>query len=456
MKMIATIPSKIKIGEQLDTSLGILSLSNGCPASLVIRCLRASLPLVLGSTLMAVAATASDADPTTPETLTSPVVCQAPSQATCNELYSQRSSMVIASEASALMPATTLSDKKEVFWEAVWPIPEDQNLLISDRTINLKLPTSFSGTEIDLVFSEVFSSDTASLNLLSASSFEKVQLANAEINATSEQIDPIAQETVSTAKIPWQFSLEPYLFLPFGVNGDITVRGAEVPIDAGIGDIFDVVVNDLNFAAFGRFEAWKGSWGILLDGTYFNVGSSQTEVINIPPTLQGQLPAQVTIEADVGTSYTKIDLAGAYRFGDRKLPEAQATAKTEFDLSPFVFDAIAGLRLYFFNNDLVLTDDLGGRLEFNQSRTIPEPMIGGRARWNLSPKLAVLAGASMSGFGIGDLTFSVDGQAGIDWLFSGNTSLLASYRLAYVNYDREDSGLDLLTHGPTLGVKFRF
>jgi hypothetical protein len=274
---------------------------------------------------------------------------------------------------------------------------------------------------------------------------------------THNAADLTAQGTNSAGELPWRFSFEPYGYLPFGANGDITVNGVEAPIDAGIGDIFDAVVNDLNFAAFGRVEAWNGPWGILFDGTYMNVGTGESATIDIPPEdqLEG-LPPQVTIDAAVGTSYTKLDLAGGYRFGDGNLPNAFRTADTEFDLGPFVFDAIAGLRLYFFNNDLVLTDDLGQRYEFSQSRTIAEPMIGGRARWNLSDNLAVLTGASLSGFGIGDLTFSVDGYAGVDWLFSGNTSLLASYRLTYVDYSSGSSGLNLFTHGPTVGVKFRF
>ncbi len=82
-------------------------------------------------------------------------------------------------------------------------------------------------------------------------------------------------------------------------------------------------------------------------------------------------------------------------------------------------------------------------------------MIGGRGRWNLSDNLAILAVANFSGFGIGT-NISIESYAGIDWLFSGNTSMTATYRLNYINYDEHDSGLDLFQHGPSLGVKFRF
>ncbi len=267
----------------------------------------------------------------------------------------------------------------------------------------------------------------------------------------------VAQTLDATGEIPWRFSFEPYVYVPFGVNGDVTVGSIEVPINAGIDDIFDVAINTLNFVAFGRVEAWKGDWGIVFDGAYANLGTGQTVEIPVPFGLQLiGLPSQIDIDAAVGVSFSRFDLAGAYRFGNGNLPKALETADTEFDLGPFLFDAIAGLRLQTFTNDLVLTSNLGDEFDFSDSQTFLEPMLGGRARWNLSENFAVLAGGSISGFGIGDLTFSVDGYGGIDWLFSGDTSLLASYRFTYVDRSSDSFGLNLFTHGPRVGVKFRF
>lgn len=42
----------------------------------------------------------------------------------------------------------------------------------------------------------------------------------------------------------WEFTVAPYVWLT-AVSGDITVKGANAPIDASIGD----VLNDLNLAA---------------------------------------------------------------------------------------------------------------------------------------------------------------------------------------------------------------
>jgi len=269
-----------------------------------------------------------------------------------------------------------------------------------------------------------------------------------ETNAGTESI---AQSVSASDEMPWRFVLEPYIYLPLETTGDITVRDTEVPFDFSLGDILET----LNFALYGRFEGWKGHWGFIVDAYYFNTVDSDSTRVDTPPELQGVLPTQISIDATAETAFTKLDLAAGYRFGNEELADTFKTAKTDFDLGPFIFDAIAGVRLYFVNNDLELTSDIGQDFDFSSSKTLVEPMIGGRGRWNLSDHLAVLAVANFSGFGIGT-NISIESYAGIDWLFSGNTSMTATYRLTYINYDEDDSGLDLFQHGPSLGVKFRF
>jgi hypothetical protein len=336
-------------------------------------------------------------------------------------------------------------------------MPENTGVSVSVPSLSPALLPDATGPASEPGFSDFDGSDEMpALQPITSSSGDN-SFANTASDTALNQTSLLAQTTGSTSDMPWRFSFEPFFYLPFGANGDITVRGINAPINAGIGDIFDAIVNDLNFAAFGRVEAWNGPWGIFFNGAYTNLGSGRTADIPVPPVLQQVgLPPQATLEAAAGTSFVQLDLGGAYRFGDGNLATALRTADSEFDLGPFIFDAQAGVRLYSFNNDLVLTGPLGNQFEFSQSNTIVEPMIGGRARWNLSHNLAALASANISGFGIGNLTFSAAGFAGIDWLFSGNTSLLASYGFTYLNYSNGSSGLDLFTHGPRIGVQFRF
>jgi hypothetical protein len=339
------------------------------------------------------------------------------------------------------------------------PLPSDLYLLPweTSETVQFQLLTleTAPNPEAAVQTTEATAAEGSEFTLDTAEAALSTTLAIPELGEDLPSL--VAQTPDVTGEVPWRFSFEPYVYVPFGVNGDVTVGGVEVPINAGIGDIFDVAINTLNFAAFGRVEAWKGPWGIVFDGAYANLGTAQTVEIPLPSELQlFGLPSEIDIDAAVGVSFSRFDLAAAYRFGDGNLPNALRTADTEFDLGPFLFDAIAGLRLQTFTNELVLTSNLGDEFDFSDSQTFLEPMLGGHARWNMSDNLAVLTGASISGFGIGDLTLSVDGYAGIDWLFSGNTSLLASYRFTYVDSSSDSLGLNLFTHGPLIGVKFRF
>jgi len=330
-------------------------------------------------------------------------------------------------------------------------------LPISDSSGNVVL--SIDSTNLEAVFESptLVETEEESITVQDNLYLLRESADEASLRETFTQANLLTQATDSADEIPWRFSIEPFFYVPFGANGDVTVRGISAPINAGISDTFSTIVNDLNFAAFGRFEAWKGPWGIFFGGAYVNLGTGQTATIPVPPALQQiGLPPQATLSAAAGTSFVQLDLGGAYRFGDSNLATALRTADTEFDLGPFVFDALAGVRFYSFNNNLVLTGPLGNQFEFDQSKTSFEPMLGGRARWNLSHNLAALAGGSMSGFGLGDLTFSAAGYAGVDWLFSGNTSLLASYGFTYLDYTSGNSGVNLFTHGPNIGVKFRF
>jgi hypothetical protein len=359
---------------------------------------------------------------------------------------------------TAGLPEVPLLAGENWVTEAVELMPETSEVSAPDRPTSPARPAASPVAEITFGFSDAAPLAVAVItDLTPPPSFGDGTVAVPGSEGIFAGGTAIAQVTDATADIPWRFNFEPFFYVPFGANGDITVRGISAPIDAGIGDIFDAIVNDLNFAAFGRVEGWKGPWGIFFSGAYMNLGTGRTADIPVPPVLQqAGLPSQFPLDAAVGTSFTQLDLGGAYRFGDGNLPTALRTANTEFDLGPFVFDAMAGLRLYSFNNDLVLTGPRGNQFEFEQSRTVLEPMIGGRARWNLSSNLAAVAGGTMSGFSLGDLTFSVAGYGGIDWLFSGNTSLTASYGFTYLDYSSGNSGLDLFTHGPNIGVKFRF
>lgn len=135
-------------------------------------------------------------------------------------------------------------------------------------------------------------------------------------------------------------------------------------------------------------------------------------------------------------------------------------AVTEFDLDSVVFDVIAGLRIYTFDKEIEVNTNLGREREIDSSTTFVAPLLSSRLRWNLSYKLASATRGDIAGFGASGLDLAWSVTAGFDWMFSGNTSAFLGYRVSSIDYAREvrneDPGLDLLLHGPYLGIGFCF
>jgi len=65
----------------------------------------------------------------------------------------------------------------------------------------------------------------------------------------------------------WRHAAGVYLFAPLRTKGTSTIGGVSAGIDMNLSDVLDV----LDFAASGRYEAWKGDWGIIFDANYASI-----------------------------------------------------------------------------------------------------------------------------------------------------------------------------------------
>ncbi|PSN77770.1 hypothetical protein C8B47_20355 [filamentous cyanobacterium CCP4] len=271
----------------------------------------------------------------------------------------------------------------------------------------------------------------------------------------------------------WHFLVVPYVYVPFNISGSATFKGTEEFRNNFLGDPTDpsrdpsrdfeftpteiraALQNSLNFAFFSGLEAWTPNYnvGILANLDYLSLSSGETLTREVRrPGFANFIPTE--LNASLNTQLWRGDLAASYRFYDaaRANPEG---LNTEFDLGPFVFDVLGGLSLVQVNAQLGLSTNLGGSGQFSSTRTLVSPLIGGRFRWNASPKLAVLLSGTVSGFGLGGLTqYGV--QGGVDWMFSGDTTLGAGYRFSFLDYSSSQLDLDVNQNGPYLNVGFRF
>ncbi len=300
--------------------------------------------------------------------------------------------------------------------------------------------------------------DTASETTDESADFITEQTADPSPEPTAEPTDaltdPDADAPPASTSPRWQFSFEPYGLVPIGVNGDVTARGRTADVSVDLGDILE----SLDMAFFGRFEGWRGPVGFIFDTSYSSV-SANSEV-SLPLRNENR---QLDIDTDVQAQFTRFDFGAGYRFGIKN-PQAE----TEFGLGPVLIDVIAGLRVQNLQQELDLDADLNLRrnldiqrdFEKRKTTTVVEPLLSSRIRWNLSEKLAAGLRGDISGFGIDGLTLTWAVQGGIDWMFSGNTSLLLGYRVGQLKYSTgsgdDEFGADLVSHGPYLGMRFRF
>ncbi|QQE67512.1 hypothetical protein GFS31_42250 (plasmid) [Leptolyngbya sp. BL0902] len=282
--------------------------------------------------------------------------------------------------------------------------------------------------------------------------------------AGGQPFDVAQRSAGTTTPDRWHFLVVPYIYIPLSISGSANFNnlngnpggsGGGIDFELEPNEITTALRNSLNFAFLGGFEAWNPTYkfGALANFDYVSLSTDSTVEREVRfPGAADFVPTE--INADLTTQLMRADLLGGYRFYDpaRVNPEG---VHSEYDLGPFVFDAVGGLSLIQVNTRLGLTTNLGGSGQFDNSRTIVSPLIGGRARWNANPKLAVIGAGTISGFGIGGL-MQYGLQGGVDWMFSGNTTLGAGYRFGFTDYNSDRVSLNVDQHGPYINIGFRF
>lgn len=273
-----------------------------------------------------------------------------------------------------------------------------------------------------------------------------------------------AQPNPDVAQDRWQFLVQPYFFVPFNVQTDITVRGRTLSIESGLGDIFDL---DRIFAASVRLEAQKKRFGFILDGSYLSVGKDGKIDVTIPASfLQDYgIDSDVDVSANVSADARQgvLDLAAFYRVVDMSLGDNDAVANSYPRL---VVEPILGARLNWLSQEINIdTIRIGGTEvpdeDVELSTFFIEPMLGFRVGLELSERWAVGLRGDISGFDINadrNLTWNL--LVGTQYRLSNNIALQFAYRFTDFEYQSGDGtdrlGLNLQQQGLWLGAVFRF
>jgi hypothetical protein len=74
----------------------------------------------------------------------------------------------------------------------------------------------------------------------------------------------------------WQFFLSPYVWIP-GINANLSASKGSIDTAIPWWDVASHLFSN-TIGVMGRAEAWKGRWGVYLDGYYSYVGASGSQV----------------------------------------------------------------------------------------------------------------------------------------------------------------------------------
>jgi len=263
----------------------------------------------------------------------------------------------------------------------------------------------------------------------------------------------------------WQFRVTPYAWAP-SVNGDVTVRGRTADIDFWFWDLFDSggsgpVLESLA-ALMGYVEARKGPWGIYGDVIWGKFDFSGNAVTQRNPIANLKLSAR----ANAGLDYEITMAESGLTY------EVARWARTR---SSTALDLLGGAR--YWSQELALSlavdgsVDLGklgleksGSLAVARSGTLEwvDPFVGLRVRHQLAPGKELQFLGDIGGFGVGsDLTWQLFGGYSFDFsVWQAALHGVVGYRALAVDYSQNDAGnknsLDLILHGPVVGLSFRW
>lgn len=230
-------------------------------------------------------------------------------------------------------------------------------------------------------------------------------------------------QPVATTGSGWQFRAALYGWAT-ALDGDVTLRGKNAPVDCGFGDVLD----NLDFAVMGAVEIRHGKWGLLADLFYAELGT--------------------------GNSIGNLD----YEAGLKQFISNFIVTRNLVETANTHVDVYAGARVNWLNADLDITSTGIVRTRTfsgSQSKTWGDPIIGARLQQELPACFFLRAVGDIGGFGVSsDLTWQA--MAGLGYHINDASSMFLGYRGIGTDYKDGSFGYDVISHGLLLGFECKF
>ncbi len=236
----------------------------------------------------------------------------------------------------------------------------------------------------------------------------------------------------------WIVSTTPYFWATF-YEGDMTINGQTVDMSGT--NVFDLLdAGELNFPPLvNYFEARKGRWGGYLDTTLIGLEFGGSAVTPGPGPGLG-------LSANLNFTYALVNAGLIYTAAE--WPQQNGTV---------AFDLMGGVRYTYYDIDLAITPPVGGS-PFSDTLDWWDVTLGARLRgkadsgWNWV-LYGDVAGADLES----DISVHALANVGRDFQMGRfDASWVVGYRFLYQDWSDGDDAVDLLTHGPLVGLKIHF
>jgi hypothetical protein len=274
-----------------------------------------------------------------------------------------------------------------------------------------------------------------------------------------------SEQLIEPAPRQWEFRFTPYAWAT-SVNGNSTVAGQTFDVDASFLDL--VEDSESILALMGYFEARRGPLAFYTDVvwsslTFAGERSATGPLGGVNVSVDGELDYEQTIiEAGISyeiarfsgdsvslkdnwgtpTSYTAIDVLAGARYWRESVGISLDITGAGPGVLPPGFQ-VSGNRVVARSGDMEWVD----------------PVVGLRVRHQFSPGQELQLRGDIGGFGIGS-DFSWQLFGGYSFALGDSWSGVIGYRALAVDFSEETAngtrGIDLLQHGPVVGVNFRW
>lgn len=221
----------------------------------------------------------------------------------------------------------------------------------------------------------------------------------------------------------WSFRVAPYGWVT-AVDGDVTVGPITTPVDISMVDTLESV--DMTF--MGLFEVSYNRWSLGVDVIY------------------GKLSQDIPAGGH---------LFDSFRFEQKQLFVIPAVSYRVIDTDNYHMSIYAGARVTAMEVELTGRFARGGEVKHVADQSWIDPLVGIRGQADINDRLFFRYAGDIGGFGVSsDLIWNA--FAGLGYNVNDSVGLLVGYRALGMDYTKGAFTLDVVSHGPVLGLEVRF